>query len=94
LSPDESQIFIAQTENSLMKGYGKGGLKVLGLFCVFSFGRHPKFGEEIKYLVVIDKVRPFCIETNEMRAILSVFPALARIDTEQVCVRAIKTFPQ
>jgi hypothetical protein len=29
-----------------------------------------------------------------MRAILSVFPALARIDAEQVCICAIKTFPQ
>jgi hypothetical protein len=29
-----------------------------------------------------------------MRAILSAFLALARIDAEQVCVRAIKTFPQ
>jgi hypothetical protein len=59
----------------------------------FLFGSgHSQGGKEVERLILIDQVRPFGVEPDEMRAILAVIAADAVLDAEQVGICAIRTF--
>lgn len=59
--------------------------------CFFCSG-HSQGGKEVERLILIDKVRPFGAEPDEMRAVLAAIAAEAVLDAEQVGVCAICAF--
>jgi len=60
----------------------------------FFLAGHAQDREKIEYLILVDQVYTFGVQTDEVSAVFAVISAHAGIDAEQICVRAIDALPE
>lgn len=56
--------------------------------------RHSQSWKQIENLILLDEMNSLGMKANKMRAILATFVTHARIDAEQVGIRAVCALPQ